>query len=143
MDSIQKKYHIVLPSEMSSLSIAEKQIAAIAETHSLSEDFQNQLSLVLEEVITNIVKYAYSDPSQHYIEIDLVFLPDIFRMVFSDNGISFDPTSVEKPDLEQRPEERKIGGLGIVLVRNIMDSVNYRRINHRNVLIMEKKIKKI
>ena len=62
------------------------------------------------------------------------------RFVVIDSGVPFDPTAKEKADTSLSVEDRPIGGLGIFLVRELMDSINYERVDNRNILLMIKKI---
>ena len=97
------------------------------------------LNLALEEAVTNVVLYAYPD-SEGTVSIDAVYTDKYLKFVITDSGIAFDPTKKEDADTTLSAEERPIGGLGIFLVRQIMDSVNYERIDGHNILTIIKKI---
>ena len=99
-----------------------------------------QLRLACEEVIVNIINYAYPD-SKGSMEISYDINDNELVIVISDSGVPFNPIKKEEPDLNIPLEERKIGGLGIFLVRNIMDQVEYQRDNGRNILTMRKTLK--
>ena len=94
-----------------------------------------QINLALEEILVNIAKYAYS-PSEGMIDIsyEISDEPKQLRVVIKDKGKAFNPLEKEEPDLNSSVQERKIGGLGIFIVRNIMDDVKYERVNDENVL---------
>lgn len=94
-----------------------------------------QLELSLEEVVVNICDYAYAVPPGEFL---VRVLPDEARFVIEviDEGVPFDPLVVEEPDLRAGVEERPIGGLGILLVRRLMDEVAYRRDGARNILTL-------
>ena len=96
----------------------------------------NQISLAIEEVFVNIANYAYKDKSGDCtlkIETDG---KDNYSFIFEDEGICFNPLEVETPDTSLPAEERKIGGLGIFLTKNIMDDVKYKYENNKNVLTL-------
>ena len=97
------------------------------------------LNLAVEEAVTNVVLYAY-EGGEGTVDIDAVITDKQLRFIITDSGIAFDPTKKEEADTTLSAEERPIGGLGIHLVRQIMDSVNYERINGKNILTLIKKL---
>ena len=94
------------------------------------------VNLVIEETVTNIIKYGYDDTDNHKIAVNLQ--PDSEHMVVSieDDGHEFDPLQAPEPDTQSPLEQRRIGGLGIHLVRNVVDKIEYRRENDKNILEM-------
>ena len=115
-------------------------IETIGEELSLSAEMIMNINLALEEAIANIIMYAY--PSQEEHEILLKMSSNEHQLVFllTDKGVSFDPTQVEDVDLTLSIEDRPIGGLGIFLIRSIMNEVTYQRLDDENRLIMKKDI---
>ncbi len=100
-----------------------------------------QCKLCAEEVFMNISSYAYHpDTGKVTLRLDTEAKPHklLFKLVFYDNGKPFNPLSVDEPDLESDVQNRKVGGLGIYLVKKTMDVVQYDYINAQNVLTMEK-----
>lgn len=100
-----------------------------------------QVNLALEEILVNIAKYAYPDDKGI---IDISYEIDDnnkqLKVVIKDKGIEFNPLEKEDPDLEASVENRKIGGLGIYIVKKIMDDIKYQRINNENVLEIIKQL---
>ena len=94
-----------------------------------------QVNLALEEILVNIAKYAYA-PNEGLIDISYEISDDSkqLKVIIRDKGKAFNPLEKEEPDFDSSVENRKIGGLGIYIVRNIMDDVKYERINDENVL---------
>ena len=93
-----------------------------------------QLNLALEEAVVNVMNYAYETEGLIKLSVssdgqDVVF-------IMEDEGKEFDPTKVEDPDITLSAEERQIGGLGIFLVQQFMESVNYCRKDGKNILTM-------
>jgi anti-sigma regulatory factor (Ser/Thr protein kinase) len=88
------------------------------------------------------MKYAYPDSSNGEVQIDASIDNDWLNFIITDSGQPFDPTSSADVDTSLSAEERNIGGLGIHLMRKMMDSIHYERIDGRNVLTMGKKIVK-
>lgn len=97
------------------------------------------LNLVLEEAITNIILYAYDKESKNEIVIDFEKRENELEIKIIDSGKPFDPTLKPDPDTTLPVDARPIGGLGILLIKKIMDSVSYQRKENRNILIMTKK----
>jgi anti-sigma regulatory factor (Ser/Thr protein kinase) len=98
------------------------------------------LNLALEEAVTNVIVYAYPDGIDGLVDIEAYIREDHLEFIISDSGKPFDPTAAPQADVTLGVEDRKIGGLGIYLVRNIMDTVSYRYENGKNILTMIKKI---
>lgn len=92
------------------------------------------VNLILEEVLTNIVKYTYDDNAVHEIETVLTLVDRRIDITVTDDGHAFNPLLTKDPDINQPIEERQIGGLGLFLVRKMSDRAEYRRENDKNVL---------
>ena len=99
----------------------------------------NKIKLAVEEAVTNIIDYAYQNGSEGNISVTIEADESRIRFILTDSGAEFDPTGVSKADTTLTVEERPIGGLGVFLVRNLMDSINYERVDGKNVLRMEKR----
>ena len=95
---------------------------------------------MFDELINNIISYAYSDKEEHDIEIKIEFFGDRLSITITDDGIPFNPFEAKKPDTELSLEDREIGGLGIHLVRNLMDKVSYKHHIGKNVISLTKQI---
>ena len=87
-----------------------------------------------------MVLYAYPKESDGTVDIDAILGEKSVKFTITDSGTPFDPTAVPEADITLSAEERNIGGLGIHLVRNIMDSVTYKRIDGKNILTLTKNI---
>jgi sigma-B regulation protein RsbU (phosphoserine phosphatase) len=99
-----------------------------------------QLNLAIEEAVVNVMNYAYPKGVKGMVNIDATISSKGLKFVINDNGTPFDPTAKAEVDTTLSAEERNIGGLGIHLIRQIMDSINYEYIDGRNVLTLLKKI---
>ncbi len=98
------------------------------------------VNLAVEEVVENVVSYAYED-GNGFLEASKEITGDgILRIVIKDGGVKFNPLDKEDPDITLSAEEREIGGLGIFLCKNLMDKVYYNYENGCNVLVMEKNV---
>lgn len=96
--------------------------------------------LVLEELVSNIVQYAYSDPDHGDLIVELSRADGLVTIVLRDHGAPFNPLRQEPPDLSLPIEQRPIGGLGIHLVKSMMDGVDYRFEEGCNILTVVKRV---
>ena len=101
-----------------------------------------QIKLAVEEAVVNVIDYAYPSEMTGNIDVQATSDGQCLKFVITDNGVAFDPTKEVKADTTLSAEDRPIGGLGILLVRELMNSINYERTNGRNVLTLTKKIVK-
>ncbi|MDA3890788.1 MAG: ATP-binding protein [Salinivirgaceae bacterium] len=107
----------------------------------MSKKLKNQLNLVVEEVVSNIMKYAYPDENNHLITLEFCNEGNYIEIKVVDDGKTFNFLEAKtQPDIEASVDDRKVGGLGIHLINSIMDSVDYKRIDNKNVLILTKNI---
>ena len=88
-----------------------------------------QMNLAMEEAVVNVMSYAYPADTVGDVTIEAVTIADQLQFTITDSGIPFDPTAKAEVDTTLSAEERPIGGLGIHLVRQLMDSINYERID--------------
>jgi len=100
-------------------------VAEAARQADFSEKEIYSIQLAADEASTNIIEHAYAGIDDGKIEIDCRFEADELKIVMRDNGKSFDPSSVPEPNIEADLSERKIGGLGMYLMRKLMDEVHY------------------
>ena len=105
---------------------------------------QMQIDLAVEEIFVNIANYAY-DPETGPATVRVEVNPDHSNVsiTFIDHGVPYDPLAKDDPDITQSAEDRAVGGLGIFLIKSIMDDVSYERSEGRNVLTMKKYYKPI
>ncbi len=114
----------------------------LAEQWKLPPADTHKINLVLEEIITNIIKYGFDDNRQHHINIIAAFENDTVKIRVQDMAKPFNPLEREDPKIHDVPlEQRDIGGLGIFFVKKMMDRVSYTRKEGRNILDLEKHIK--
>jgi serine/threonine-protein kinase RsbW len=99
------------------------------------------INLVLEEALTNIILYGFDDGGRHNIVFNFKKAGDELIITIIDDGKEFDPTLKVEPDITLSVEDRPIGGLGIHLIKKIMNKVEYKRIENKNYLILTKNIK--
>ena len=107
-----------------------KEVAPVA-------DAWNQLSVVVEELVLNIVDYSHSD----YLDVEMMRDEKSLTLRFRDGGVPFNPLEREFPDFSIPMEDRKIGGLGIFMVIQYMDDVAYEHTGEENILTVKKELK--
>ena len=115
-------------------------IGSIAQKLEMGPMVTGQVQLAVEEAVVNVMNYAYPDGRRGFVTVKAMSDGHELRLVVIDSGMAFDPTGKEKADVTLSVEDRPIGGLGIFLVRELMDSINYERVDGRNILTMMKNI---
>lgn len=118
-------------------------VEELCEEMKLGAEWVFNLNLVLEEAVTNVIMYAYPEGEDHEIWLTATTQDGMLSLVLQDEGKPFDPTEVPDADVTLSAEERPIGGLGIFLIRQIMDEVNYQYVDSRNVLTMRKNVENL
>ena len=116
-----------------------KSIAEFCRGHSISDKIIFSLHLALDEILTNIISYGYSDKNDHLIDIRYSLQNDYLTLEIEDDSNPYDPANAPTPDINACLEDRKIGGLGIYLIKNMMDEIKYSTKNGKNKLILTKK----
>lgn len=131
---------LLLTNEIPEINKLAAFIEELGEELNLPPDLVFNLNLVLEEAISNVILYAY--PKEERQEILLTARKSDKNLIFvlTDSGKEFDPTQAPDADITLSSEERPIGGLGIYLIRKIMNEVAYQRIEGKNVLTLGKQI---
>ena len=131
---------IKLKNQVGELTRVNQFIEEIGEELGLDMELQMNLNLVMEEMVSNVIFYAY--PEGKTADIELVAESDGKELTFvlSDRGKEFDPTMKEDANPDINPIDRDLGGMGIFIVKNIMNEVTYQRLEGKNLLTMTKTI---
>ena len=134
------KKEIKIKNQVGELEKVNAFIEEIGEELQLDMELLMNLNLVMEEMVSNVIFYAY--PEGKIADIELIAESDGKELTFvlSDQGMAFDPTAKEDTDLDVNPAERELGGMGIYIVKNIMNQVSYQRLDGKNLLTMKKTI---
>ena len=133
-------YTFELKSNLSELDILCEKLESICQSLNLSQKCKFEINLALDELFTNIISYGFDDDEEHLIEITIDLEPDRVVLRVEDDGVPFNPVEASAPEVTCSLENCRVGGLGIHLIRNLMDEICYRRCGNRNVLIMKKNI---
>jgi anti-sigma regulatory factor (Ser/Thr protein kinase) len=134
----EKKLTII--NQISQLEELARFFEEISDEWELPMSASLNLNLVMEELVTNIIFYGYEDQNKHEITIVVILDNELINIQLEDDGKEFDPLSIPEPDINLAIEDRKIGGLGIHFVRKIMDKIDYKRLDNRNILTLSKNI---
>lgn len=134
------KRSLILPNDIETIPLLNEFIDSVAEEMALDMSLTMSLNLAMEEAVVNVMDYAYPEGQQGNVEIEAMTDGEWLTFVISDSGVPFDPTTKEDADTTLSAEERPIGGLGIFLVRQLMDVIQYQRDGDKNVLTLRKKL---
>ncbi len=115
-------------------------LETFAQDHRIPDSYLQAMTLALDELITNAIAHGYEDEAEHQIIVRLSLMGGSLQAEVEDDGKPFNPLMAPEPDLTSPIEERPVGGLGIHLVRSVMDQVDYRRESGKNRLTMTKRI---
>lgn len=135
-----KTRRLVLPNDIETIPQLNEFIDSVAEEVGLEMSLTMSLNLAIEEAVVNVMEYAYPEGQTGNVEIEVTADQQWMTFVITDTGIAFDPTKKEDADTTLSAEERPIGGLGIFLVRQLMDVIDYKREGNKNVLTLQKKL---
>ena len=131
---------MIIKNEISELERFQTEFAVFAEEQGISITTAQEVQVVFEDLLANIVFYAFDDGEEHEIEISMEVTRNGLMFTVVDDGLPFNPLEAEKPDLTLGLQEREIGGLGIHLVLNLMDEITYNRRDDQNVLVLIKSL---
>ena len=131
---------LTLTNELPELERLSGAVEDFGEVNAMSPKDIFQINLALDEVITNIISYAYEDSACHEINVTLELSGQKLMITVIDDGRLFNPLHIPPPDLTASLEEKEVGGLGIHFVRQVMNYVAYEREEGRNKLLLHKEL---
>ena len=130
---------LTLPNERSAVAAVQDQVEGFAQRHGLAARAMHAAQLALEEHLTNLINYGYDDAQGHTISVRLRLHDAWLCIEVEDDGHPFDPLTHPAPDLAKPMDARPVGGLGIHMIRQSMDQLEYRRSGEKNILAMRKR----
>ncbi len=121
-----KEYKLRIPSQTDNLELIRYFVGRVAEKVGFDDEDVGKIELACDEACTNVIKHAYSDRSQHQ-SLDIAIKLDYQKLtlIVTDHGKGFDPQAIKIPDMKEYLAELKVGGLGIYLMKTLMDEVTY------------------
>ena len=129
---------LTLHNDIKQIALLPEFVETVAHQMKLDPEAISNLNLALEEAVANVISYAYPKGTDGMVTIDACVEGNKVIFVITDSGKAFDPTKKENVDINAKMDERPIGGLGIHLIRTIMDTVNYERKGEQNILTITK-----
>lgn len=137
----ERSLFALLRNDLAELQRLNQLVSDFAESHGLPSELVFRLTLVLEEIITNVISYGYEDEIEHEISVRLSWEDPDMKIEVEDDGRPFNPLEAPPPDMVKPLAERPVGGLGIHLVREMMDKLEYRRENDKNLLVLKTRVR--
>ena len=135
---------LIMKNEMSEVGRLRAFFFSVCREHGIDDENAKTLNLALEEWVANVINYAYPKGMRGHVEVTADVSDDVLTLVIKDHGAVFDPTQHEEVDIDAELDERAIGGLGIHLIRTIMDTVEYQRTSDGyNRLVLTKRIEEL
>ena len=130
---------ITLPNDVQEVPRLAEFIDEVCECLEFDMTLTMQINLYIEEAVVNVMDYAYPAGTVGDVNIDVLADDEQVKFIISDSGTPFDPTAKDDVDTTLSVEGRRIGGLGIHLVRQLMDTIEYARTDGKNILTLCKK----
>ena len=137
---VRMRKSLVLPCDLQEVPKLNVFVEEVCQSVGFDEPTTMSIKVAVEEAVVNVMKYAYPPGQQRDVTIEAASNDVCLKFTIIDSGQPFDPTVQEEVDTTLSAKERKIGGLGIHIIRQNMDSINYERIDNLNVLTLRKKI---
>ena len=135
---MKRDYCFELKSELSELQTLCRHLEDCGNVMELPQKCLSEINLGLDELFTNIISYGFGDESEHQIKFSLAKDSETLFVQVEDDGIPFNPLDVVDPEVSQDLDSMDIGGLGIHLVKKMVDDIDYQRVEGKNKLILKK-----
>ncbi|MBN1894391.1 ATP-binding protein [bacterium] len=121
-----ENYHLRIPSETANLQVIRNFVSDVAKSVGFENQDIGKIELAVDEACTNVIEHAYHQDSKKDIDVAVKIDFDKFTVVITDHGKGFKPEDVDIPDMNRYLAELRVGGLGIYLMKHLMDEVEYR-----------------
>jgi len=131
---------LLIDSRLSELRRATELVDAFKARHGLADEDANAIHIVLDEVLSNSIRHGLAGAASHAIAVTLALAQGEITVEVEDDGVEYDPTQSALPSLAGTLDERTEGGLGVTFVRALTDSIEYRRIDGRNRLVLRRRV---
>lgn len=129
MPTTECEYQLRIPSETDNLELIREFVTKVAEKVGFNSDDTGKIELACDEACTNVIKHAYSadkNDGKNSLDILIKVEYDKFTLMVTDHGKGFDPNAIKTPDMQEYLAQLKVGGLGIYLMKTLMDEVDYQ-----------------
>ncbi|MGH7494507.1 MAG: ATP-binding protein [bacterium] len=138
--SMMEQISVIIKNDVGDIETLSQTVGAFGRSHRLSEDFLSAVNLALDEILTNVISYGYADDTRHHIAVRVSVLEDALVAEVTDDARPFNPLEAPPADTTSPLPARQVRGLGIHLARAVMDAMEYRREQGKNILVMKKRI---
>jgi len=135
-DALMAERRIVIRSHLPEIATVIEKFETFAEEFGVPRPIAMKFNLMFDDLLNNVISYAYQDDDVHDIEVRMELAGERLIVTITDGGVPFNPLSVVTPRTDLALEDREAGGLGIHLVRNLVDDVSYQRRIDKNVLTL-------
>ena len=131
-------YSFELKRNLSELKALREHLSNFGQINRLSKDCISEINICLDEAFTNIVSYGFADDMEHLIKFTIARNNDVLILTVEDDGIPFNPLAQKDPEIATDLLNIKVGGLGIYIIKKLMDDIYYKRNQGKNKLILKK-----
>ncbi len=139
-DGMRPGFRMTIGADRREIAKVTAAFAEFADTHALTVSVRRSVQVALDEMLSNSIMHGFAGREGGEVTVEVVLDTDRVCVTLTDDGRPFDPLEMPAPDTTLTTQERRIGGLGIHLVRKIMDEVSYDRRADRNVLVLAKRL---
>jgi serine/threonine-protein kinase RsbW len=115
-------------------------ITAWCQQHGLPEETIYEVNLIVDEIVSNVIRHGFKDGQDHTIRLRVSLVDDNLEILLQDEGVHFNPLTLPPPDISRPMEERRPGGLGIFMVKQMTHDAQYHREGNTNVLSLRKRV---
>lgn len=134
MSDVAPAFRVRVAATLSGLELARLQMRQFLDSCGQDAEDVAAFELVLEESVTNTLRYGYDVTGLRWIDVGVVLLPEALELTLEDDGRPFDPLSVPEPELPQTLDAAKVGGLGLLMIRRTAQRLDYERVSGHNRL---------
>ncbi|MEM8988097.1 MAG: ATP-binding protein [Pseudomonadota bacterium] len=131
---------LTITNEIAEITRAAEFIEGFCTAQRASPDIAFKVNLAVEEALVNTISYGFKDDTRHTIELNIAREDNAIILTITDDAVAFNPLEAELPDVDAAVEDRKVGGLGVFLVRTTMDKVQYIHEDGQNKLTLTKRL---
>ncbi len=144
MAAIERTFTLHVPSSTENLALIREFVTSVGTQAGLDQSDIGKLELAVDEACANVIEHAYGHDATKEVVVRAIFDEEVLRIKVIDNGRGFDPQSIPQADLERLVAERRSGGLGMRLMKSLVDEVRYEfEPGQKNELHMTKRIRKL
>lgn len=131
---------LTISNDIAEIARTAEFIEEFCTAHGATPDIAFKINLAVEEALVNTISYGFKDDARHVIDLKIAIEGGAIVLRISDDAVAFNPLETAEPDVSAPVEERKVGGLGVFLMKKTMDDVQYAREDERNILTLKKRL---